>query len=255
MASVSHEQRLEQEFSRQAPTFGHAQTFFGDPGLNGWILEQLSLDQGDCVLDVAGGAGHLARALAPHVHQVVVADATPAMLDVGRAVTRRESVRNLLFVRADAYALPFVDESFDLAVCRFALHHMTDPSRAVAEMARVVRANGQIAVVDMVSGGARHDELERLRDPSHTSALPAGVLEELVASESAELIADSMRDQELPFEPWLRQAATAEPAAATIREALEAELAGGPATGLRAGRDGEGAMTITQRWRCLVGLA
>ena len=87
------------------------------------------------MLDVAAGTGHVARSLAPRVRAVVALDATQAMLEQGK----RHGVPNVVFMRGDAAALPFVDQSFDVVVNRFALHHFEQPEVQLAEMRRCGR--------------------------------------------------------------------------------------------------------------------
>jgi ubiquinone/menaquinone biosynthesis C-methylase UbiE len=185
------------------------------------------------VLDVAAGTGHVARRVAPHVRAVVAVDATPAMLEHGWIEAKRAALRNLVFMQADAAALPFVDGSFDVVVSRFALHHFEEPSVAVGEMRRVLRPGGRLAVADLVCDpepaiAETQNRLERLRDPSHTRMLPLDELAELVGGTDVEF-----RDVERSLEPWLAQAQAGSAEAEEIRAALEAELAGGPQTGFR----------------------
>jgi ubiquinone/menaquinone biosynthesis C-methylase UbiE len=228
-----HSQAVERAFTQQAAAFE-------DPRFNRvfttdseWLFERLPLSADDLVLDVATGTGHVARRLAPHVRVVVALDATRAMLEQGRAA----GGRNVVFVQGDAGALPFVDDSFDVVVSRFALHHFERPELQVAEMRRCLRPQGRLAIADIVAHPAARDaqdRLERLRDPSHTRLL---TVEELagLAGEDVEV-----RDVERPLEPWLAQTETNEGAAGEIRAALRAELEGGPATGFRPSeRDGD----------------
>jgi ubiquinone/menaquinone biosynthesis C-methylase UbiE len=228
-----HSQAVERAFTQQAAAFE-------DPRFNRvfttdseWLFERLPLGADDLVLDVATGTGHVARRLAPHVRVVVALDATRAMLEQGRAA----GVGNVVFVQGDAGALPFLDDSFDVVVSRFALHHFERPEVQVAEMRRCLRPHGTLAVADIVAdpgAGDAQDRLERLRDPSHTRLLTAGELVGLVG-EDVEL-----RDVERPLEPWLAQTETPQGAAEEIRAALRAELEGGPPTGFRPReRDGE----------------
>ena len=112
------------------------------------------------------------------------------------------------------------------------------------EMARVCRPGGLVAVIDMVAQdsavAARRDELERLRDPSHTRALARDELIGLMreAGIAAELASERRRT--LGAAPWVEQGQPAEAAAREVLGALEAEADGGAATGLEAARTEDG---------------
>jgi ubiquinone/menaquinone biosynthesis C-methylase UbiE len=59
-----HNDRVREEFARQAPEFEAKHSFFGDSEIAEWIGAHLPLAADDSVLDVCGGAGHLSRRLA-----------------------------------------------------------------------------------------------------------------------------------------------------------------------------------------------
>lgn len=127
------------------------------------------------VLDVATGGGHTALALAPHVREVVASDITPEMLAAAERHVRGKGVANVSFREADACALPFEDDSFDLVTCRIAPHHFSDAGRFVRECARVVRPGGAVIVIDNLTpedpaASAAINEIEVVRDPSHRRA-------------------------------------------------------------------------------------
>jgi SAM-dependent methyltransferase len=224
------------EFARQAPGFEAPGSLFRDRSILSWIADRVPVPTGAQILDVAGGTGQTGRYLARDGASVVVVDLTREMLEAGLRAAREAGEPDVLFVRGDAADLPFPDDQVDVVVCRFALHHMDDPEAAIAEMARVCRPGGSVTVVDLVTGGARHDELERLRDPSHTRSLSEDELHDLLAAAGRPPDRTAARDQELPVDGWLAQSNTPPQAAARIRAALEAEADGGSATGLRAQR-------------------
>lgn len=236
-------ERVQRSFVRQAAAFEDPR--FNRPFATGmeWLWEPLRLTSGDLVLDVAAGTGQVARALAPSVRVVVALDATDAMLLEGRAAAEEAGLRNVVFLRGDAARLPFLDSAFDVVTCRFAVHHFEDPAVQVAEMARCARPGGQVAVADLVADpdpriASAHNELERLRDPSHTRMLGREELVALIGDAGLAVEAVAERERRRPLAPWLEQAGATAAAATGIRARLRAELAGGPATGLRPHEDG-----------------
>jgi demethylmenaquinone methyltransferase / 2-methoxy-6-polyprenyl-1,4-benzoquinol methylase len=105
---------------------------------------------GEHVLDIAGGTGDLSLALAKRVGPsgcVVHTDINAAMLGAGRD-RLVDAGLSLPTVLCDAEALPFADASFDLATVGFGLRNMTHKERALAEMARVLKPGGRLAVLE-----------------------------------------------------------------------------------------------------------
>lgn len=102
-------------------------------------------------LDVATGTGELAFALArqPGIQSVVGVDFVPEMVTLARHKARLRNVSHrVTFARGDALALPFDDGSFACAAAGFTLRNVTDVPAALAEMARVVRPGGRVAVLE-----------------------------------------------------------------------------------------------------------
>ncbi len=239
----------EREFTTQSKNFEKPGSLFRDTEILDWISANIPVPTGAQILDVAGGTGLTGRHLIRDGATLVVVDSTDAMLLAGLRSVQEAGRRDVAFVRGDATDLPFPDSQFDVVLSRFALHHIGQPELAVAEMGRVCRAGGSVAVIDMVAGGARHDELERLRDPSHVSALDEGRIVELVGRTAGQPSRRfSEREHAMRVESWLEQSGTPEPAARTLRAAFTDEADGGRPTGLRAARDESGELTITQRW-------
>jgi ubiquinone/menaquinone biosynthesis C-methylase UbiE len=243
----------QREFARQSSNFESPGSLFRDLSILDWIAANVSVTAGARILDVAGGTGQVGRHLARGGASAVIVDITEEMLQAGLRSALAEDEHGVTFVRGDAAELPFPDQQFDVVVSRFALHHMHDPAAAVGEMARVCKQDGRVTVIDMVGGGGRHDELERLRDPSHTRALASGELSGLLAGVGRPPARSAEREHTVAVEPWLDQSLTPEDARRQILSALAEEADGGGPSGLRAARGGDGALTITQRWMLLGG--
>jgi demethylmenaquinone methyltransferase/2-methoxy-6-polyprenyl-1,4-benzoquinol methylase len=102
------------------------------------------------ILDVCTGTGDLAlayRAKAGPDVRVVASDFCRPMLDRGIEKAARTSAA-VEWVEADALALPFLTASFDLVTVAFGLRNIADTSGGLAEMARVCRPGGRLAILE-----------------------------------------------------------------------------------------------------------
>lgn len=144
-------------------------------GLRTRLAALLSPAGDEVALDAGTGTGPIAFALAPLVREVIAVDLVPEMLELGRE--RAGEGSNVRFVLGDALALPVEDGSVDIALSSRTLHHVDDPGRSIAELARVIAPGGRAVVVDQVCSEDAHEaelyeRLESMRDPSHVRTLP-----------------------------------------------------------------------------------
>ena len=254
---TEHNRIVREQFSAQAAGFERHVLQPGSSHIMGWILDNLELQPHYRVLDVAAGTGLVARAVAPLVQEVVASDATPAMLDEARTQAAAEGLTNIAFDEGDAAHLPYADGSFDMVTCRLGVHHFLEPMRQAREMVRVCRPGGYVCIFDITStdvpeAASLHNELERLRDPSHTRALSLDELQDLVRECGLQLAHTSLSDAEQVLENWLDLTGTPSEARATIHEAMERELAGGAGTGMQPFRR-DGALGFRHSWAILIG--
>jgi len=108
------------------------------------VLEAAAVRPGDNLIDVACGTGVVARAAADRVAPdgaVTGLDLNPAMLAVARRIAPGIDWR-----QGDVTALPFDEDTFDVATCQAAIFFFPDPTRALSEMRRVTRPGGRVAV-------------------------------------------------------------------------------------------------------------
>jgi ubiquinone/menaquinone biosynthesis C-methylase UbiE len=118
------------------------------PELDRGAVEAAGDVRGRRVLDLGCGEGSLTLDIARRGAEVVGIDLSPGMIQVA---TRRMEIfmpdARAEFVAAPAEQLPFQDDSFDVVVGRFILHHL-DMDRAPAEIARVLRPGGVAVFVE-----------------------------------------------------------------------------------------------------------
>jgi ubiquinone/menaquinone biosynthesis C-methylase UbiE len=118
------------------------------------LCESLALDvrAGQKVLDVAAGNGNASLAAARRWCEVIATDYVPALLERARERAAAERLA-IEFREADAEALPFADESFDVIVSTFGVMFAPDQARAAAEMIRVCRHGGKIGLANWTPEG------------------------------------------------------------------------------------------------------
>jgi demethylmenaquinone methyltransferase/2-methoxy-6-polyprenyl-1,4-benzoquinol methylase len=107
---------------------------------------------GEPVLDLCTGTGDLALAYdraAGGKSPITGADFCHEMLC--RAVQKTErcgAAERIRYIEADAQALPFPDDSFQVTTVAFGLRNVTDTDRGIAEMVRVTRPGGKVAILE-----------------------------------------------------------------------------------------------------------
>jgi SAM-dependent methyltransferase len=120
------------------------------------VAEQLcdtaDLRAGWRVLDVATGSGNAAIAAARHGCTAVGVDYVPALLERGRDRAAAEGL-DVELLEGDAESLPFEESSFDAATSVFGAMFAPDHDRAAAELLRVVRPGGTIALASWTPDG------------------------------------------------------------------------------------------------------
>jgi ubiquinone/menaquinone biosynthesis C-methylase UbiE len=116
------------------------------------LVEACGVQRGQRVLDVAAGAGNAAIPAAMMGARVVASDLTPELFDAGRRQAEDRGVQ-LEWTEADAEALPFGDNEFDVVMsclgAMFAPHHQ----RAADELVRVCRPGGTIGLLSWTPEG------------------------------------------------------------------------------------------------------
>jgi SAM-dependent methyltransferase len=133
-----------------AGDFGRIATTYA--GTAAAFVARLGLSPGQRVLDVACGTGNLALPAARGGATVVGVDIAPPLLVQARAAARAEGL-DVRFDEGDCEALPYADASFDVVMSMFGAMFAARPERTAAELLRVVRPGGAIALANWTPGG------------------------------------------------------------------------------------------------------
>src|SRR5271166_6497050 len=224
-----HKNRVREEFTRQANDYAAAPMIRDADHIE--KLVSIVAPRPDArVLEIATGPGHVAMAFAKVAREVIGVDLTEAPLKIAERMRAERGLNNVTFRIGDVEArLPFGDNEFDVVVCRFAVHHFEDPAIVIAEMARVCRVEGIVAVEDLISSehperAEYYNRFERLRDTSHTRALALSELVKTMASAGLEITRFESSALKNPVEPWFVSGHTPPDRAAEARAMIERDL-------------------------------
>jgi ubiquinone/menaquinone biosynthesis C-methylase UbiE len=248
-----HENRVRDEFARQAETFS-ASAVITDTALTQRFIAALGEAAQGSVLDVACGPGILSAAIAKTARDVVAFDLTPQMLTKAAQRCAEAGLNNVTFREGNATELPFPNAAFDAVVTRLSVHHFDRPKRVIEEIFRVLRPGGTFVVADVISSevpaeAELQNAIEILRDPSHVRMLPGSELTFLV--KEAGFAIESLLTWDTPreFEEWMgivNDASRVPPLRAVVRALASA----GASAGMGLSVDGE-KIKFFHRWNLI----
>jgi ubiquinone/menaquinone biosynthesis C-methylase UbiE len=214
MSSSAEQMSQEKQMALVRDRFTRTAGVFADYVLNQRVFEaervlRLVAPAGsEHALDVACGPATLARIFAPYVRWIVGLDLTPAMLERARREAAERELGNFCAMRGNALETPFRDESFDIVVTSYSIHHLPDAAAALREMARLTKRGGKFGMLDMIvsadaAAARKCNEIEIARDPSHTRALPASEFEKVLASFGLRIARREIVEHPRRFDQWM----------------------------------------------------
>jgi ubiquinone/menaquinone biosynthesis C-methylase UbiE len=142
--------QLQEYFDQLAPTWDKELTGERLNCLSN-IVKELGIEPGYYVLDIGSGTGVLLPFLIAELGEegkIVALDFSVEMLSQAKAKDFQPIVD---FAQADVLAIPLADNSVDLAICNSVFPHFDDKTRALKEIARVLRNNGRLVICHTMS--------------------------------------------------------------------------------------------------------
>jgi SAM-dependent methyltransferase len=227
---------VQQQFGLHAAAYATSTVHAKGASL-GRLVELVAPEPHWHALDIATGAGHTAAAFAPHVAHVIASDITVEMLEEARKLAAAKGLANMEVVRADAEALPFEDERFDLVTCRIAAHHFADVPRFLREVKRVLEPGGTFALVDNISpdslstpgfseaelraAALAYNIFEKVRDPSHGRCLGLVEWGGVIGAAGLDVKHSERLGKDMELAPWAERMAADAATVARLRAMLE----------------------------------
>ena len=193
-------------WSERAEAYRESETHRAGADLD-LLVEWCEPAEGVKALDVATGGGHVARRLRELGAEVVTLDPSPGM--------RAD-------VLASAEHIPFDDGAFDVVVTRIAPHHFEDIRAAVGELERV--SNRLVVIEDTLYSSERHEQAEKLRDPTHVRNYTEDEWREFLTEAGLEVEQVECFEKVHPLEDWLARTGCEGAEAERVRELLADRL-------------------------------
>lgn len=199
-----HDEALAAAFDDQAARFERAPVQ-SDPEALRRLVAFADLPAGSRILDAGCGPGLVAEAFLEAGHSLVGIDLSPEMIELARRRCERFGER-ARFLNGSLFDLD-PGGPFDAAVSRYVLHHADDPLGFVMRQVELLRPGGIIVASDHTTDPdpgrqAWHQEIERLRDRTHTRNLtPAGLID-LFTRAGLEHLAFREESFALDFDEW-----------------------------------------------------
>jgi len=226
MTGLSEEERKalsRARFGARAESYKTSALHASGPDLE-LLLEWLDPRPAERALDVACGGGHVALALARTGADVDACDLTPEMLGVSAALLAEHDC-TATFTVAEAEALPYAADTFDIVTCRIAAHHFSDAFEFFEEVARVLKPGGRFGFQDQTlppepTSAVLTDAFERTRDASHNQSYNIDGWATLMERAGLSVQHTEIVDKQHDFAEWAKRQDCDEATVAELREQM-----------------------------------
>ncbi len=148
---------VEEMFDNIAPTYdtlNHRLSWDIDKRWRRKAIERLASYKPAKMLDIATGTGDFAILAAKTLHpqQLVGADISEGMMEIGRQKVKREKLDNIIsFRKEDCLHLSIEDETFDAVTAAFGIRNFQNLDQGLKEMCRVLKKGGHLCIIELTT--------------------------------------------------------------------------------------------------------
>ena len=149
--------QVEQMFDNIAPTYdklNHRLSWDIDRGWRRKAISQLAPHSPKTMLDIATGTGDFAILAAQQLHpnQLIGADISEGMMDIGRQKVRQAGLSDIIsFAKEDCLNLSYQDGTFDAVTAAFGIRNFQNLEKGLSEMFRVLKPGGMFCVLELTT--------------------------------------------------------------------------------------------------------
>jgi SAM-dependent methyltransferase len=133
-------------------------------GLRDYLFDKTKLSRAERLLEVGCGTGAILSTLQTSASSSRTMSLHGLDLDAAALNEAHLHVPTAFLTRGDAHALPYSNQSFDIAYCHFLLLWVNDPLQALTEMKRVTKSNGYVLALAEPDYTARTDQPDELAE-------------------------------------------------------------------------------------------
>ena len=112
------------------------------------LLSEINIQPTDKVLDLGSGAGDITSQIAQKASSVIGVDKTPEQIIAAIQSASQRKIANVEYILGDAEHIPLPDDQFDISFSRYVFEYLNDPLKALKELIRVTKPEGQVAIHD-----------------------------------------------------------------------------------------------------------
>lgn len=247
---------IKKSFSIQAKNFEKNDMNFSKQEFLDYTVESINPYKKDIVLETASGTSACGRAIAPFVYSVNCLDATREMLNIGKIEAEKSNLFNMTFLEGLVENIPFLDETFDIVVCRLAFHHFIDIEKPFLEMNRVLRKSGKLVIIDMEAAPEElrqvEDSIESMRDYSHVKNISRKEFIDLYEKNKFTITKNKTTEISVSLDSWMELTKTPSYIADEIIKKMKNDINGREKTGFKP-YIVKDKIYFWQRWMLIIG--